>query len=129
MVRTAQLDESPAPVTSLVASAPPILDVLLARALAKDRALRPSTAIEFGEAFRSVLGLADTAGWSAQRELAELARTISGLDLPAVSPTLPDTEPDSAADRAEELRQDVVSAFSTQPLPQQPAGSTDPERR
>jgi serine/threonine-protein kinase len=129
MVRAAQLDESPAPITSLVASAPPVLDVLMARALAKDPALRPSTAIELGEAFRAALGLEDSAGWSAQRELAELARTISGLDLPAVPPTLPNTDPDPEGGRAGELRRDVVSAFSTQPLPEQPAQSADPERR
>ena len=130
MVRAAQLDESPAPVTSVVASAPPVLDVLMARALAKDPALRPGSAIELGDAFRDALGLPDTAGWSAQRELAELARTISGLDLPALPPTAPDpTEPDPAAARAEELRQDVVDAFTTQPLPQEPAGSKESERR
>jgi hypothetical protein len=106
-----------------------VLDVLMARALAKDPALRPSTAIELGEAFRAALGLEDSAGWSAQRELAELARTISGLDLPAVPPTLPNTDPDPEGGRAGELRRDVVSAFSTQPLPEQPAQSADPERR
>jgi serine/threonine protein kinase len=129
MVRAAQLDEAPEPVTSLVASAPPVLDVLMARALAKDPALRPATAIELGEAFRSALGLPETAGWEAQRGLAEIARTISGFDLPAVPPTEPEPSPEPLAERAAELRRDVVNAFSTQPLPQKPPGSEESERR
>jgi eukaryotic-like serine/threonine-protein kinase len=129
MVRAAQLDEAPGPLTSLVPSAPPVLDVLMARALAKDPGLRPSTAIELGEAFRSALGLPETAGWQAQRELAKLAHTISGLEWPAVPPTegAPPSEP--AAERAAELRQDVVNAFTTQPLQREPAGSKESERR
>jgi serine/threonine protein kinase len=130
MVRTAQLEESAPPITALVASAPPVLDVLMARVLAKDPTLRPASAIELGDAFRDALGLPETAGWSAQRELAELARTISGVDLPAVPPTLTDpTEPDPTAARAAELRRDVVDAFSTQPIPVEPAGSAESERR
>jgi len=133
MVRTAQLDEAAEPLTSRIPSAPPVLDVLMARSLAKDPALRPNTAIELGEAFREALGLPDTAGWTAQRELAKLASTISGLDLPAVPATVPDTlpdaQPDPAVERAEALRQDVVSAFQTQPGGNEPAQSTDSERR
>ena len=129
MVRAAQLDEAPEPVTSLVASAPPVLDVLMARALAKDAALRPATAVELGEAFRAALGLPETAGWQAQRRLAELARTISGLELPAIAPTEPEPPAEPLAERAAELRRDVVNAFSTQPLPREPAGSKESERR
>ncbi|HSU38255.1 MAG TPA: serine/threonine-protein kinase [Polyangiaceae bacterium] len=132
MVRAAQLDEAAEPVTALVRSAPAVLDVLMARALAKTAALRPSNAIELGEAFRSALDLPETAGWQAQQELAALARTVSGLDLPAVPPTQPDLAPvepeappapiapaDPAAERAEELRRDVVNAFTTQPIRRQ----------
>lgn len=130
MVRAAQLDEAPEPVTALVGSAPAVLDVLMARALAKTPALRPNTAIELGEAFRAALALPETVGWHAQQELAELARTISGLDLSAVPPTEPEPEAtDQAAERAQELRRDVVNAFTTQPLPQEPAGSEESERR
>jgi serine/threonine-protein kinase len=129
-VRAAQLDEAPEPVTALVPSAPSVLDVLMARALAKTPALRPDNAIELGEAFRTALGLPETAGWHAQREFAELARTVSGLELPAVAPTEPEpAAPDQAAERAEELRRDVVNAFRTQPLRQEPAGSKESERR
>ncbi len=129
MVRTAQLDESPAPITSFLDGAPPVLDVLMARSLAKDPSLRPASAIELGEAFRTALGLPPTPGWSAQQELAALAKTISGLDLPAVPPTLPDpTEPDSIQERAAELRKDVLAAY-TQPGALEPAESTERERR
>jgi eukaryotic-like serine/threonine-protein kinase len=105
-IRTAQLDEAPAPLTSLVTSAPPVLDVLFARALAKDPALRFGSAIELGEAFRAGLELPVGPGWLFQQELAKLAKTVSGLDLPAVPPTEPDQEA-----RAEELRKDLVAAF------------------
>jgi serine/threonine-protein kinase len=130
MVRAAQLDEAPEPVTALVGSAPPVLDVLMARSLAKTATLRPNTAVELGEAFRSALGLPESAGWQAQRSLAALAPTISGLDLPAVPPTEPEpAPPDQAAERAEELRRDVVNAFTTQPLRQERAESKETERR
>jgi len=129
MVRTAQLDESAAPVTSFLDGAPPVLDVLMARALAKDPALRPASAIELGEAFRTALGLPVTPGWSAQQELAELAKTISGLDLPSLPPTAPDpTEPDPVLERAAELRADVLRSY-TQPGGQEPPESKETERR
>jgi serine/threonine-protein kinase len=129
MVRTAQLDESAAPITSLVDGAPPVIDVLMARALAKDRSLRPASAVEFGEAFRSALGLPVTAGWSAQQELAALARTISEIDLPAVPPTAPDRNAtDPVLERAAELRQDVLDAYA-QPKDGEPPESQETERR
>jgi eukaryotic-like serine/threonine-protein kinase len=105
-IRTAQLDEAPAPITSLVTSAPPVLDILFAHALAKDPALRFGSAIELGEAFRTGLELPVGPGWLFQQELAKLAKTVSGLDLQAVPPTEPDQEA-----RAEELRKDLVAAF------------------
>jgi len=49
MVSSAQLAGPPPPVTSLVPTAPPVLDLLMARALAKDPALRFGSAIELGE--------------------------------------------------------------------------------
>ena len=129
LVRTAQLDESPAPVTSFLDGAPPVLDVLMARALAKDPSLRPASAIEFGEGLRSALGLPVSPGWSAQQELAELAKTISGLDLPSLPPTAPDpTEPDPVLERAAELRADVLRSY-TQPGGQEPPESKESERR
>jgi serine/threonine protein kinase len=100
MVRTAQLEDPPPPITRLVPSAPPVLDVLMAHALAKNPALRYPSALELGEAFRTALGLPLTQGWNAQKELAALAKTISGLALPEVPPTQAD-----AQERADALRE------------------------
>ena len=82
MVRAAQIEQVPAPLSSRLKQAPPILDMLMARALSKDRALRFGSAVEFGETFRSALGLPETPGWSLQRELADVAKTMSQLQLP-----------------------------------------------
>ncbi|HEX6271806.1 MAG TPA: serine/threonine-protein kinase [Polyangiaceae bacterium] len=105
-VRTAQLEDPPPPVSRLVPSAPPVLDVLMAHALAKNPALRYPSALELGEAFRTALGLPLTQGWNAQKELAALAKTISGLVLPEVPPTQAD-----AQERAQALREDLVVAI------------------
>jgi len=115
-VRTAQLEESPPPITRLISSAPPVLDVLMAHALAKDPAIRYPSAVELGEAFRNALGLPLSEGWVAQKELADLAKTISGLVLPMVPPTLSD-----AQERAQALRGDLVLAFQKDAEP--PPGS------
>ncbi len=105
MVRTAQLEESPPPVTQLVPQAPKVMDVLMARALAKDKMHRFGSAIEMGEEFRRALGLADSDGWAAQQKLAENAQAISKMGMVAVG---------EAADAdAEQLRQDVVVAYRT----------------
>jgi serine/threonine-protein kinase len=77
LVRTAQVDEAPLPVTRRVAQAPALLDVLMARALAKDPVLRYPSAIELGEAFRSSLGLPTSPGWTAQQHFAHAASRIS----------------------------------------------------
>jgi serine/threonine-protein kinase len=97
MVRAAQLDEAPPPLTRLVPKAPPVLDVLLSRALAKDPMHRFSSALEMGEAFRSALSLPASPGWQAQQRLAQNARAISQIGLPAAE--------------AEVLRTDVMQAY------------------
>jgi serine/threonine protein kinase len=106
MIRTAQIDESPASISSMGPSAPPVLDLLFAHALAKDPMHRYPSAVELGEAFRTALGLPDAPGWHAQKKFADLARTVSGLELPAVDPT----EPDLVAE-ANALRADLVGAY------------------
>ncbi len=82
MVRTAQVEETATPVTQLVPQAPPVLDLLFARALAKDPMHRYPSAIELGEAFRKTLELEDSAGWEAQQRLAENAASISQIGAP-----------------------------------------------
>ena len=83
MVRTAQIDEAPAPLGSFIKQAPAVLDMLMARALAKDPDLRYGSAVELGETFRRALGLPESPGWSLQKELSEVAKTMSELELPA----------------------------------------------
>ncbi len=111
MIRTAQIEDPPPPITRLVPSAPPQVDLLFAHALAKDPMHRYPSAVELGEAFRTGLGLPNAPGWLAQQRFAEMARTISGLELPAVQPVAA-TAPDVAA-QAADLRADLVGAFRT----------------
>jgi serine/threonine-protein kinase len=73
MVRAAQVEDQPTPITRLVPQAPAVIDVLFAKALAKDPATRFATAIELGNAFRAALSLPDTSGWKAQQVLASNA--------------------------------------------------------
>jgi serine/threonine-protein kinase len=104
-IRTAQLEEPPPPITSIVRQAPPILDLLMARALAKTKTLRFSNAIEFGEALRTSLNLPDTAGWQAQKRLAGAAGKISR----SISQPTSRTEDDAEAIK---LRTDVMQAYT-----------------
>lgn len=103
-IRTAQLEEPPPPLSSLVPSAPPILDLLMARALAKDPMHRFPNAIEFGEALRQSLALPDSPGWQAQRRLSGAAARLSRSA---------STEPDRTADDEEalRLRTEVMQAY------------------
>jgi serine/threonine-protein kinase len=101
MVRAAQVEDAPAPLSSLLKQAPPVLDMLMARALAKDPALRYGSAIELGEAFRSALGLPASPGWALQEQLSELAKTMSALEIPA--PEL--------GQQAAQMGTDIMAAF------------------
>lgn len=103
MVRTAQVEESPPPLSYHVPSTPPVLDVLLARALAKDRRHRFGSAVELGEAFRAALGLPSSTGWDAQQRLAQEAAAISSYGPAAAGPVPPA--------RAEQLRTAVIAAY------------------
>ncbi len=106
MVRTAQLEETPPPITQIIPQAPPVLDMLMARALAKDPMHRFGSAIELGEAFRAALNLPESAGWTAQQELAENAQAISQFQQEARPATAPDAEAG-----AEKLRTAVMKAY------------------
>lgn len=111
MVRTAQLEETPPPLTALVPQAPPVLDIFFARALAKDRMHRFVSAIELGEQLRVALGLPDSEGWLAQRRLADRAQAIS-RSLPAVEHSLASTmRAGVSEEEANKLRTDVMTAY------------------
>ncbi len=76
LVRRDQVDARPPPIRAFLPQAPPIVDALFARALAKDPNARFENAIEMGDAFRTALGLPETPEWRAQAEIASAARTI-----------------------------------------------------
>ena len=104
MVRAAQIEQAPAQLSSILKQAPPILDMLVARALAKDPALRYGSAVELGETFRSALGLPQTPGWSLQQQLADVAKTMSQLQLavPAAA---------ELGQQAAQVGTDIMAAF------------------
>jgi serine/threonine-protein kinase len=119
MVRAAQLDEAPPPVTRLVPGAPNRLDLVFARALAKNKDLRYDSARALGEAFRVALGLPDSPGWKAQAELSRLAKTLS-MSMPqapesvtekAVPPTVDDPVLAQVESEADRYRTDVMTSF------------------
>lgn len=76
-VRIAQIEEAPPALSQRVFGIPPELDVVMARALAKDRGHRYSTALELGEALREAIGIPPGPAWAAQREFVVIARTLS----------------------------------------------------
>jgi hypothetical protein len=80
-----------------------VLDVLMARALAKDKMHRYASGREFGDAIEAALGLEPTPGWEAQKRLAEKAKAISELAL--------QKRPSKESAEAEKLRTDAMSAF------------------
>jgi eukaryotic-like serine/threonine-protein kinase len=107
MVRTAQVEEAPPPITRFVPQAPPVLDLLFARALAKDPMHRYGSAIELGEAFRSALALPESDGWAAQQRFAKHAQAISQVGIQAVSSAAPEL----GEAQAQKLRTDVMAAY------------------
>ncbi len=63
----------PPPLRRLLPQAPMELEMLIAKALAKDPGDRFQSAVEFGDAFRTTLGMPTDAGWRAQQALAHQA--------------------------------------------------------
>ncbi|MCC6649188.1 MAG: serine/threonine protein kinase [Polyangiaceae bacterium] len=115
MIRASQLDDFPPPLSSLVPSAPQVLDRLLSRALAKDPAHRFATAIELGDAFRRAIAIPDTAGWQAQQAMAAHAPAIvAGPAARGGTLRLPVHE-------ADRMRHAVAQAYAGSVTP--PAGS------
>jgi serine/threonine protein kinase len=105
-LRMDQVESTPPPIRSLVPMAPPVLDQLFDRALAKAPSMRFGSAIEMGEAFRAAFGLPSTPAWRAQSEIALVARG-------------PAADPERALKLAT-LRNVVKQEYRTQPMPQRP---------
>jgi serine/threonine protein kinase len=125
-VRTAQLDEAPPPITRLVPGVPASLDIVFARALAKNRDLRYDSARALGDAFRNALGLPESAGWTAQAELSRVAKTLSmampqaedarGASLPETTddvPPMPQNQPEAPPTRAVQQAQAEAEHYAT----------------
>jgi serine/threonine-protein kinase len=103
IIRQDQVEKAPPPIRTYLPQAPPVLDALFARALAKDPTYRFGTAIEMGNAFRQGLGLLETEAWRAQGEIAREAAVQS-----------PDST--SAGSRMATLREFVVRGYRTQKM-------------
>jgi serine/threonine protein kinase len=109
MVRAAQVEDSAPPVTQFLPQAPPVLDMLFARSLAKDPAHRFQNAIEMGDAFCSALGLPKSSGWHAQQNFARHATGIvARADARPI--TKGRTQPIPAT-KEDELRDAVAGAY------------------
>jgi eukaryotic-like serine/threonine-protein kinase len=106
-LRMDQVETPPPPIRSLVPQAPPVLEQLFARGLAKNPALRFSSAIDMGEAFRAAFGLPSTPAWRAQGEIAEVAR----LGVPHEG---------ARAQKLATLRQIMAKEYHTLPMPSRP---------
>ena len=105
-LRMDQVETRPPPIRSLVPQAPPILDQLFERALAKAPSDRFGSAIEMGEAFRAAFGLPSTPAWRAQGEIAQVALGAAG-------------DP-GRFQKLATLRNVVKQEYRTQPMPQRP---------
>jgi serine/threonine protein kinase len=105
-LRMDQVESAPPALRSLVPMAPPALDQLFERALAKAPAMRFGSAIEMGEAFRAAFGLPSTPAWRAQSEIAQVALGAN-------------TDP-ARAQKLATLRNVVKQEYRTQPMPQRP---------
>jgi serine/threonine-protein kinase len=114
LVRRDQVDAVPPPLRQTVPQAPPILDALLTRALAKDPAARFGTAIEMGEAFRAALGLPDTPEWRAQADIARAAKTIADE---ATRSSVPPAAQQATAAHLATLREFVATSYRTKKIP------------
>jgi serine/threonine protein kinase len=104
LVRHDQVETPPPPLRAFVPQAPPVLEALFARALAKDPTQRFATAIEMGEAFRIALGLPESPEWHAQAELAFAARTPTTNRESAARPSSPSSPAPPTSHPAETSR-------------------------
>jgi serine/threonine-protein kinase len=107
LVRQEQLGSPPPPLRSLLPQAPPELEAIVARGLAKDRAVRFAGCVELGEAIRAAMHLPASPGWNAQVELARAAAHGMQDEMDA-----------SRVRRIQTLRMEVANRYRTAPLPQ-----------
>ncbi len=106
-LRMDQVETPAPPIRTLVPQAPPVLDQLFDRALAKAPSARFGSAIEMGEAFRAAFGLPSTPAWRAQGEIAQV---VQG----------PSQDPAKRAQKLATLRNVVRQEYRTAPMPERP---------
>jgi serine/threonine-protein kinase len=111
LVRRDQVETPPPPLRTYVPQAPPVLDTLFARALAKDRTQRFATAIEMGEAFRAALGIPESAEWHAQAEIAHGATLFTSAA--SAAPVEAPAPRRAATARMATLRELLVDRYRT----------------
>jgi serine/threonine protein kinase len=109
MGRAAQVDETPPAITRFIPQAPPVFDLLMARALAKSPEHRFQSAIEMADSFRTALGLAPGPGWNAQLAFAKHA---TGIAIGAPTSTKGKTRPIPVS-QANEMRNALASAYKS----------------
>jgi serine/threonine-protein kinase len=109
-LRMDQVESIPPPIRQFVPQAPPQIDQLFWRALAKDPAQRFGSAIEMGDAFRAAFGLPATPEWIAQGDFANVARQGSPLE-------------SGRAQKLATLREVVAAGYRTVPLQARPMPS------
>jgi eukaryotic-like serine/threonine-protein kinase len=105
-LRMDQVETPPPALRTFVPQAPPVLEALFERGLAKAPEQRFGSAIELGEVFRAAFDLPSTPAWRAQGEIAEVVR---------LGP--PDAR---RAEKLATLRQLVAKEYRTAPMPARP---------
>jgi serine/threonine-protein kinase len=112
-LRMDQVESTPPNIRQFIPHAPPLLEHLFMRALAKDPNARFPTAIEMGDAFRGAFGLPSSPGWQAQIDIANEVK----LGVPTPSESM-------RAQKLQTLRDivqhEAVQQYRTQPMPNRP---------
>jgi serine/threonine-protein kinase len=99
LIRQEQVSGVPPLLRACLPQAPPALEQIVQRGLAKDPMMRFQSAIEMGEVIRSAMNMPDSPGWRAQ---VELARSVN--------------DP-SRVQKVATLRDVVTERYKTAPLP------------
>ena len=107
LVRRDQVERQPPPIRDGLPQAPPVLNALFRRALAKEPRDRFESAIEMGDAFRSGLGIPESPEWRAQEDIARAAKTLADTRLSTRAHT------EVAEKRLATLREFVVHGYKT----------------
>jgi len=113
-LRMDQVESTPPNIRTFIPQAPPMIEHLFNRALAKDPNARFTNAIEMGDAFRSAFGLPSSRGWQAQIDIANEVKL--GVPMPSE---------ESRVQKLQTLRdivqqEAVQQSNRTQPMPNRP---------